>query len=436
MAAIPAPGQLLLIDTPDGSASLAIGLSWFAVVGSHARSMARSRARRMRATHFVTGGQGAMAGGCARLAAHQQRRPVHAAAQVFAQLYPEGAVACVVPLPDGQCWLAASQDGAVVARGDTLYADAHQASMALQALADQYPSLRRQDGALSLRAMQAALGPATLMQPVGNRWSWLPLPVRVFLCTLAFAASIPLIRHLWPVPPPTPAQAMPASAEDAWRQAVDGFLRKQRVHPLPELARVLGSLHRLPLNLQGWLLREARCQPGQGAWRCSAAYARVQADATNLAFLQSLPPHWQFRLHPLDDAELVWTVPGNDTSLERVDVPTSAHVDRVLASALQQARPAFQQMKLGPSMAVPITAPRDSAGQAFAAPVPLPALRQRSVALYGPLRSVAVLAGQQSLAVAWSSLVLRLAQGREPGTAVSALTAELQGVLYENDAQP
>src|SRR5690606_8372490 len=153
MAAVPAPGQLLLIETPDGSASLAFGLSWFAVVGSHAQSMARSRARRMRATHFVTGGQGAMAGGCARLAAHQRRRPVHAAAQVFAHLYPDGAVASVVPLPDGQWWLAAAHDGAVVARGDTLYSDAQQASTALRALADHYPSLRQQDGVLSLQAI-------------------------------------------------------------------------------------------------------------------------------------------------------------------------------------------------------------------------------------------------------------------------------------------
>ncbi|HYG42758.1 MAG TPA: hypothetical protein VEA17_07550 [Bordetella sp.] len=433
MPANAAPDQLLLLDLDHGEGSLAFGLSWFALVGSHAPAMARARARRMRATHYVVGGQGAMAGGCARIAPRIRRLPMHAAAQAFARHYPDGTVACIAPLPDGRWWLAAAQDGAVLASADALYADAGQAAAALQVLASQYPSLRQHDGPHTLKALMASADAAALMQPLGSRWSRLPLPVRAFIGLLAIAVAAPVAWRAWqPVPHAAPAVAS-IGADEAWRRAHNQFRQRQTIHSLPELGRVLASLHRLPLNVRGWLLRDARCVPMPHAWSCSAAYVRARADATNGAFAQALPTGWQLRFQPLDGAELAWTVPGNSTLLADVVLPDATHTDSILASALQRARAAFTQVNLGPAASVPITAPRDPQGLVLAAPPAGPVLRQRTVALQGPLRSFALLADQSRLVVAWSSVVLRLAAGRMPGTAVSALTAEIQGTLYEQD---
>ncbi|MBV7482366.1 type 4b pilus protein PilO2 [Bordetella sp. BOR01] len=432
MRATAMPDQLLLLDLDHGEGSLAFGLSWFALVGSHAPAMARARARRMRATHYVVGGQGAMAGGCARIAP-RLRRPVHAAAQVFARYHPDGTAACIAPLPDGRWWLAAAQDGAVLARADALYADAEQAAVALQGLAAQYPSLRQHDGRQTLKALMTSADAATLMQPVGSRWSRMPLPVRAFISLVAIALAVPVAWRAWQPSARVAAPVASVTAEEAWQQASLEFRRQHTMHALPELGRVLASLHRLPLNVQGWLLRDARCQPASRAWSCSAAYVRVQADATNTAFAQALPAGWQLRFQPLDAAELAWMVPGNSTLLADVALPDATHVDGVLASALQRARPAFTQLTLGPAASAPIAAPRDPHGLPIAAPPDWPALRQRAVALQGPLRSLSLLADQSRLVVAWSSVVLRLAAGRVPATAVSALTAELQGTLYEQD---
>ncbi|MCD0501898.1 hypothetical protein [Bordetella petrii] len=195
---------------------------------------------------------------------------------------------------------------------------------------------------------------------------------------------------------------------------------------------MLASLHRLPLGVRGWLLQQARCLPASHAWSCSASYVRAQPDATNSAFMQALPAGWQLQFRPLDEVELSWSVPGQGISLAQVDPPSPSRVDTVVASALQRVRPAFSQLSLAAPSPAPIAAPRDSQGRAMGLPPAWPSLRQRTLVLQGPLRSFALLA-DQPLVVGWSSLVLRLAAGHAPSTTVSSLTAELQGVLYEQD---
>lgn len=431
MPAHDASGQLLLIEADDSRRSLAFGLSWFALVGSHIPALARARARRLRATHYVVGGLGAVAGGCARLPPPARRRPVHAAAQAFAHHHPDGTVACVAPLPDGRWWLAAAQDGAVLARADRLYDDAARADAAVRDLAAQYPSLRRLDGAQVLAVVMASADAATLMRPVGSRWARLPWPVRAFIGVLAVALAAPPAWRAWQRPTRAVAPELAVTAEEAWQEAAARFRQRQPVHRLDELGRAIASLYRLPLNVRGWVLREARCQPGPRAWSCTAQYARSRGDATNDAFSRVLPAGWRLQFRPLEGADLSWTAPGDGVSLADATPPGAAHIEGVVASALQRAQPAFTRISLGPAAAVPIPAPRDAQGRAFA-PVPGPPLRQRALVLQGPLRSFALLA-DSSFVATWSSLVLRLAAGRAPDMAVSTLTAELHGTLYETD---
>ena len=426
-----AASPVLLVDGPGPGQVFAFGVSWFALVGSHPQAMARARARRQRATHYVVGGQGAVAGGCASLAAGLRRRPVHAAAQAFAGLHPDGTAACIAQLPDGRWWLVATQDGAVLARADRLYGDAGQAAEALQALSAQHPSMRQCDGAAALAALLSGADNASLMTPVRSRWALLPLPVRAFAIVLAAALVAPPAWQAWRQPSRQPVAESDMSAEAAWAQAVEQFRRGRPVHSVGELSRVLASLHRLPLDVRGWLLREARCQPGQ-AWTCRATYARQGSGAANDDFAAAVPAGWGVHFRPLDTAEVSWTVAGDGASLATVMPPGAVRVERDLASVLQRARPAFNRITLGPAVAVEIPPPRDASGRVLSAPLMPPAMRQRLLALEGPLRSLALLA-DQPLVVAWSSLALRLAAGRSPGLAVSALTAELQGVLYEQD---
>ncbi|GAB1578535.1 hypothetical protein [Bordetella petrii] len=429
---VAAANPVLLIDSPVPGQAFAFGVSWFALVGSHPQSMARARARRQRATHYVVGGQGAVAGGCARLAAGLRRRPVHAAAQAFAAQHPDGTAACIAQLPDGRWWLVAAQDGAVLARTDRLYDDVDAAAEALRTLNAQHPSLRQCDGAAALAAVLAEADSAALMSPVRSRWALLPLPVRAFAVGLAAALVVPPAWQAWSKPPRQPVAVPAMSAEAAWALAAEQFRRSRPVHSLGELSRVLASLHRLPLGVQGWLLREAHCQPGSQAWACRATYARQGVQAANDDFARAVPAGWGVHFRPLDTAEVSWTVVGDGATLATAVPPGAVRVERDLASVLQRARPAFNRLTLGPAVAVDIPPPRDPHGYPLAAPPMQPATRQRLLALEGPLRSLALLA-DQPLVVAWSSLALRLAAGRSPGLAVSALTAELQGVLYEQD---
>lgn len=424
-------GHLLLIEA-DGGRRLAFGLSWFALVGSHTPALARARARRLRATHYVVGGLGAVAGGCARLPVPVRRRPVHAAAQAFAHRYPEGSVACIAELADGRWWLAAAQDGAVLARADRLYDSTESAATALRELAAQYPSLRQIDGVQALAAVMASADAVALMLPVGSRWARLPWPVRAFAGVLAAALAVPPAWQAWRRPPPAPVPESAITAEAAWQQAVTQFRERQVAHPRQELGRVLASLHRLPLDVQGWVLREARCQPGPRAWSCMADYDRLQGDATNDAFARALPAGWRLHFRPLEGAGLAWTVAGDGATLAGMALPDAAHIEGAVVSALQRVRPAFGRVALGPAVAVSIPAPRNTQGQALAPWPAGPSPRQRSLTLQGPLRSFALLA-DWPFAVAWSSLALRLAAGRAPGITVSALTAELQGTLYESE---
>ncbi len=129
------------------------GMSWSAVVGSHAQAVARLRARQMRASHYLLGGERAMAAGCARI---RGRGVCYSAAQQVAAHCAPDAFAAVVSLDDRH-WLVAVQDGAVLAGGDQVFTQEDQALAALQRLGME-PSRRpdRARQALDGAPLQAA----------------------------------------------------------------------------------------------------------------------------------------------------------------------------------------------------------------------------------------------------------------------------------------
>ncbi|WP_144638505.1 type 4b pilus protein PilO2 [Bordetella genomosp. 13] len=425
------PGNVHIVARPDARQSLVFGLTWFALVGSHIAPMARARARQLKATHYVAGGLRVAAGGCARINRPARRAPLYAAAQAYAHLHPDGAVACVAALPEGRHWLVAAQDGAVLSRGDRLYASAEAAELALRELCGQRPEIRVLDGADVLARLQQALDPAARLVAVDTRWSSLPWPVRAFAAGLAGAALLPPLWHYAAGRGAMQPAPVAVDAETAWREAFQALRGSLRVHGPAEVQRVVQSLYGMPLAVRGWRLQGAQCVPETVAWQCAARFERVLPQATHEDLASAAPAGWRVEFESLGQSALHWQVPG-------AGLPLAAMPQRPRAqgfiSDLQRVALAFADVQLGPAVPLMPAVPRDAGG----VPLPPPAaqglwppLRSRALSLSGPLRSFGVLA-LDGVCVSWSSISLHLEPGRQAALAASVVVAQLQGTLYES----
>lgn len=424
-------GDSLIIDVP-GDATLVFGMRWFPIIGSHVDALARKRARDARATHYVYGGLRAAAVGCARL--RGRPKACYAAAQVFAHAHPQGTAAALLTLDDGRAWLVASQDGAVMARTDRIYGSAAQATQALAELGVLYPGLELMSPRqLDVATLASWLDPAAALWRVGTLLGRLPMPVQGMVALLLFALFAPPAWQAWRTRSPArPAADAPVDAAQAWRNAMSAYAARTPVHSSSQMGQVFGSLRKLPAGVRGWALQSAQCRPDGRDWACSASYARVAPNATNGEFADALPAERKAHFQTLDEARMVWRVPGLPVLLDPAALPRPAQTDIVLAGALQRIRPVFAQIALGESSLLAVPAPLDARGQPLPPPAGLPRLRRRSLSLRGPLRSFSLFANPPAT-TAWSEIALVLAAGREPTSKGSALTAHLQGVVYEQE---
>lgn len=413
--------QACILRREESGPALVFGLTWFALVGSHVAAMARARARQLKATHYVAGGLRAAAGGCARLGRGTRRGELHAAAQAYAQLHAEGSVCSVLALPDGRHWLVAAQDGAVMSRGDHVYASREAAEQALRALQAQRPALRLIDDAALLDLMLRSLDAGSRLLPVHTRWGSLPWPVRACVLGAALFLLAPQAWERWRVyRAPAPSAPDPASARqaalDAWRDSV-------RIHTPTDLKRLTESLHRIPLALRGWTLQRISCEPQSQDWQCAAHYARAQSQATFEAFAAAAPRGLRADFEALDHSVLRWRVQGASTTLAKVALPRRP--PQAFLGNLQRIYPAFSEVRLG----LPVE-PAAAANPAAPSAGGLPGLRTRALSVSGPLRSFGVLALHSTVA-SWSSFTLRIDAGRPSALAGSVLLAQLQGTVYE-----
>ena len=416
-----APDQTCILRREESGPALVFGLTWFALVGSHVAAMARTRARQLKATHYVTGGLRAAAGGCARLGRGVRRGELHAAAQAYAQLHAEGSVCSVLALPDGRHWLVAAQDGAVMSRGDHLYTSREAAEQALRELQAQRPALRLIDDAALLDLMLRSLDAGSRLLPVDTRWGSLPWPVRAGVLGAALFLLAPQAWERWrtyraPAPSASDPSAARQAALDAWRESV-------RIHTPADLKRLTESLHRIPLALRGWTLQRIGCEPHGQDWRCAAHYARAQSQATFEAFAAAAPQGLKAEFEALDRSVLRWRVQGASTTLAKVELPRRP--PQAFLGNLQRTYPAFSEIRLG----LPVE-PAVAANQAGPNAAGLPGLRTRALSVSGPLRSFGVLALHSTVA-SWSSFTLRIDAGRPSALAGSVLFAQLQGTVYE-----
>ncbi len=356
------------------------GMSWSAVVGSHARSVARLRARQMRASHYLLGGERAMAAGCARIPG---RAAYYSAAQQVAAHCAPDAFAAVVAL-DARYWLVAVQDGAVLAGGDQVFAHEAQAREALQRLCLE-PS-RRPDRVR--QALEAAPLPAARLHCLPPRPAFLlAMPLLLLACLAIWGGwgrAVPAQGSAQAAPAPEPAPALC-------------------------LGQVLDSVHRLPMRHAGWRLAGAQCLPGQDGWQCRARYQPESSRALSADFQRQLASDWELELPGLDEAVLRWRAAGPCQADPRP-------VDRRWMHALQPWRAAFTEVWMGPWSAT-------AEG------------RVRQLRLNGPLRSYA-LPAWDILPARWRHLRLQVDPAQGSDARRSPLTLLLEGGIHADTAGP
>lgn len=438
----------LLIECPGADRMLAFGLRWFALIGSNIPKLARSRGRRLRATHYVVGGSPAMVAGYGRgrpglRVARPWRRPRSAgatppqsAAQLFALLYPEGGHS-LVRLPDGRHWLVAAHGGAVLSQTDRVFDSLDDAQSEQRALLAQRPSLTEHSPDRVWAALAQTVEPGAALTVLPSRWAELPAALRLFLACIGLAAIAPPLWNASVAPfvrkPAAPPE--PAAVRDPMADAYEAMLQGTTVHPATDLTRLLASVAALPVQVQGWALRRAHCEAAAQQWDCAAVYARAHPLATNHGLHALLPAGWQVSFKPLEEATLAWRVASAPIRVADMDLPTSLHVDTRVAGGLQGLRRAFASVALSP--AVPLMPRPPAASRAVASPGSVdgrgtPLVRRRSLVLHGPLRSMALLPGPVP-AARWSRLVVNVQSQPRPSLVASALVAELQGDLYEQE---
>ncbi|WP_183003422.1 type 4b pilus protein PilO2 [Achromobacter sp. UMC71] len=430
----------LLIDCPGAGRALVFGLRWHALIGSDVTALARSRGRRLRATHYVVAGSPVTVAGYGRTAAHRMlswRRAgtrrvaprLLAAAQLFALRYPAGGHSLVC-LPDGRYWLVAAHAGVVLSQTDRLFESREDALREQARLLIARPDLSERDADEVYAALQAAGDPAAQLIALPSHWKALPRVLRWFLICLALSIAGPALWSKIAVPPPPtePALAGPATGPEAQAQARRILLSAIPAHGPAELGRVLAGLVNAPLEVQGWALRRAQCDAQTERWLCQAVYARVHRQATNQGLYARLPRGWQVSFNPLEEASLSWQVASQTRSLVDVALPTPLQVDLGVAATLQQLRPAFVSIVLAPAVLALPTAV--AAGAAADPAVLTPDVRARSLVLNGPLRSFTLLPGRLGVA-RWSRLAVYIQPQLRSSLVASTLVAELQGVIYE-----
>lgn len=464
----------LLLDCPGAGHRLAFGLRWLVLIGSDTQALARARGRRLRATHVVVGGSPATMAGYGRLrgmrraragewwrnrvakhvdghvgnraadaapgrAARRPARPfVLAAAQLYALRFPSGGH-CVIALPDGRYWLVAAQDGVVLSQADRVFVSHDDALQAQARLQEQRPGLPAHDPDSIWACLISAVDSGARLAPLPSRWAGVPFALRLFLLCVAMAALAPPVWRS--VVPYVLSHWAAAPAEDSAppdpRSAHQAMLGALTAHGPNDVARLLRSVGLLPIQVQGWALRRAQCDAGEGVWRCAAVYARAHRFATNQRLYARLPAGWQVSFKPLDEATLAWRVASEPIPLTALALPSGLHVDTELVAALQRLQPAFASVSLASAVALPLSLSNASVVGAQVSPSQtLPVLRRRALRLQGPLRSIGLIPTALTPALTparWSRLVVDVQAQAKPTLVASTLVAELQGDLYEQD---
>ena len=419
--------ELLHTITLDMGAQLLFGLQWTPLLGGRPLQMGRERAHLLHATHYLVSPDPGAVLGYGKVTSAKELRSdlLYSAAMQYARAHASGTVACVLPHPQHGYWVVAAHEGQVLVQSDKWFVSPEQAEELLSLLAVRFPEL----DVCWLSSLDASAPPEWLLPrpDVLSRLTRLGKrrAPKMLLAVILFAGVVAMVftRTLDPLPvasEPTPSAAM------RWDEAMRRIAEMYPIHTPLHIAQVLDEWRQAPLYVAGWKLKHIQCESKGLEWRCMARYQREHRLALNKSLEGIAPQGWSFRPFDLDHAVLGWTIQQAGQSLDF----TGRHAREDWMSYLQEVSPVFESIQVGAAARLAITAPIDGQGVPLARPDALASWQKRSVAIKGPMRSIAALSGLQT-PLHWRTLSLSVDAMSGVGIARSQLVVQLIGDLFE-----
>ena len=413
--------------TLDMGAQLLFGLQWTPLLGGRPLQMGRERARLLHATHYLVSQEPGAVLGYGKVTSAKELRSdlLYSAAMQYARAHARGTVACVLPHTQHGYWVVAAHEGQVLVQSDKWFVSPEQTEELLSLLALRFPEL----DVCWLPSFDASAPPEWLLPRPEVPSRLIRLGKRrvpkILLAVILFAgvAAMLFTQTLDPVrvaSEPTPSAAI------RWDEAVRRIAELYPIHTALHIAQVLDEWRQAPLYVAGWKLKQIQCESKGLEWRCMARYQRENRSALNKSLEGMTPQGWIFRPFDLDHAVLTWTVQRAAQSLNL----TGRREREDWMNYLQEVSPAFESIQVGAPTRLAITAPVDGQGVPLARPDALVSWQKRSVAIKGPMRSIAALSGLKT-SMHWRTLSLSVDAMSGVGIARSQLVVQLIGDLFE-----
>jgi len=167
------------------------------------------------------------------------------------------------------------------------------------------------------------------------------------------------------------------------------------------------------------------------AWSCSATYDRADAGSkVNREMATQIPKNWTVTFTPLKGMRAAWSITQPVTSFKVAEVASveSHFVDT--ASRLQPLVPAFsKEVTLG-FKPVDIPVPKRKDGTPYPPDPMATSLREASLSVAGPLRTIDALL-ERDVPADWRSIKLSFSPTSSTlSINSSAIAAEVTGVIY------
>ena len=424
------PSRTAMILTLPGGQQLVFGLDWSPLVGMNLRKQGLKQSRALRATHYVIAGVGAKTLGLTRLKSDQGGRKLrlHSAAAHYAQRFPEGAYACLIPFENQGCWMVASHAGAILSNTDRWFSDLNAAYEAIEPIQKRFPLLQVQtEPILSEQNVPSWLLEKltfdSRLQPV-KRLSELIIRIVIIVLTL-LCGGLYSAKDWWMTKPVLPIQAIDAS--ELWRSTLQNLSGHIPIHSYQDLTEVMQTWNQVPVQPAGWKLKDILCEASSRMWNCTAHFDRQHKFSLNKDLELHVPANWSMQAFPLESASWVWQIPSGRSAHDWTSPPKSDD----WMSYLQRIGMGFEHIQVGSGAALIVQPPSDAQGRPVPKPESLPKWRYRSLVVKGPLRSAALLEDLM-VPVRWRRARLEISSpSGKVSASSSALNLELTGEIFE-----
>lgn len=422
------------IHTHPSGAHIVFGLDWSPLIGRQPERLGLQRALALDASHYVLAGStNSCAVGVARLdpATLKKNIPIHSAAVMFSKQFSQGAVGCLVPTPEGACWMLVCHAGVVLSRTDRWFSNETQALAALASIRERFPTMQLlREPMLATETgptwLFAPLSHASRMQGVTNAVTRFKKYTRWAL----YALIICLGAYLLFEKKSDSTVFERVDIERAWRQALQEQSSRYVLHDYGHLQAVLQTWLKIPTMPMGWQLKKIQCEPQLMDWECSARFIRLHRLATNAHLEAYKPADWKIEFSPLEEGVFLWNVRQAASPLD-LSEPWMV-IDWM--SYLQNIGIAFEHIQVGQAVEVPLKLPLDVHGHALPKPNIFPKWKQRTLMIKGPLRAISSLKGF-AMPMRWRRATLHVESLTMLSLERSALTLELIGDMFDSHAK-